>query len=79
MYTIPRFKSLIKTNSENILLRPGFFEERESKALGVTVKTVKPMINFYGNEIELRYNVGTRGNAVDQPKWPADLRMEIVM
>ena len=82
-----------------MLLRPEFFENRMSKAIGVDVKVVKPVITYtplhanevnsmHGNEagekrdhgegVRSGYNVGTRSNGVDQPRWPEDLMMEIV-
>jgi hypothetical protein len=60
------------------LFDPSFFEDRESKAIGVVVRTVKPIIRFKDGEVELRYNVGTRGNGKDAPRWPEDLMVEVV-
>lgn len=75
-YTIPRYMQMIKANSN--LFSPEFFEDRESKALGVAVRTVRPVIQFLGSELQLKYNVGTRGNGKDLPKWPDDLMTEVV-
>lgn len=77
-YLLPRYLAMIQKNSADKLLRPDFFEDRESKALGVTVRTVKPIIRFDGGEVALKYNVGTRGNDVDAPRWPEDLMTEVV-
>jgi CoA-transferase family III len=77
-YTIPRLMGMIGKNSGAVVLRPEFFEDRKSGALGVDVRTVKPIIRFKGGEVELGYNVGTRGNGVDKPTWPEDLMTEIV-
>ncbi len=77
-YTIPRVMEMIKGNSGKALFNPKFFEQRESSALGVNIQTVKPIIRFENDEVELRYNVGTRGNGVDKPRWPEDLMTEIV-
>ncbi|KAJ5727224.1 hypothetical protein N7493_005044 [Penicillium malachiteum] len=59
-----------------ILFNTSFFETQESKALGVDIKMVKPVINFHGNTIHLGYNVGTRGNGHDEARWPVDLMTE---
>ncbi|KAJ5717849.1 hypothetical protein N7488_003495 [Penicillium malachiteum] len=56
----------------NILFNPSFFETRQSKALEVNIRMVKPVINFHGNVINLGYNVGTRGNGHDKARWPED-------
>jgi hypothetical protein len=69
---------MIAGNSKEAVLKPEFFEDRKSGALGVDVRTVKPILRFKGGEVELGYNVGTRGNGVDQPRWPEDLMTEVV-
>lgn len=70
---------MIKANSADELLRPEFFEDRVCGAMdGVTVRSVKPIVQFDKGEVELRYNVGTRGNGVDEPQWPHDLMVEFV-
>ncbi|KAF8886798.1 CoA-transferase family III domain-containing protein [Infundibulicybe gibba] len=74
---IPKFlEMLVKQTPE--LFNPEFFEERENKALGVSVHTVKPILSFPGGNVKLGYNVGTRGNGVDEPKWPEDLLTEVI-
>lgn len=77
-YTIPRVLDMIQKTSGDVIFNPKFFEDRDSKALGVKIRTVKPIIDFDGGEIVLGYNVGTRGNGKDQPRWPDDLTSEIV-
>jgi len=76
--TIPAFIKMIKENSDDIVFNPKFFEERESKAIDAKIKTVKPIVNYPGNEVQLGFNVGTRGNGKDAPKWPSDLMTEVV-
>ena len=78
-YTLPRFIGMIQKNSVDKLFRPEHFEDRESKVLGVKIRTVSPIIQFDGGEVELKYNIGTRGNGVDQPRWPDDLMTEVVI
>ncbi|KIX08076.1 uncharacterized protein Z518_02731 [Rhinocladiella mackenziei CBS 650.93] len=75
-YTIPQYMGMIMKNSK--LFDPSFFEYRESKALGVVVRTIKPVIKFVNDQVVLRYNVGTRGNGKDAPRWPEDLMTEVV-
>jgi hypothetical protein len=77
-YTIPRVVKMMQGNSKESLFKPVFFEDRKSGALGVDVRPVKPILNIKADEVELGYNVGTRGNGVDQPRWPEDLMTEIV-
>jgi hypothetical protein len=67
---------MIREHSSDKLLRPEFFETRESKILGVIIRVPKPVINYDGGEVEPGFNVGTRGNGVDAPFWPDDLLTE---
>lgn len=59
------------------LFKPEFFERRKSKALGLEFVGVKPVAQFKDN-VQLRFDVGTRGNGVDQARWPEDLSVEVV-
>lgn len=70
---------MLKENSGNIVYNPDFFEQRETKAIKdcPKIRAVKPIINYDG-EVKLGYNVGTRGNGRDQPRWPNDLTVEVV-
>lgn len=77
-YTIPDMMGRLVKHSKDILFRPEFYEQRESKAVGHTFVQVKPIAQFKDGEVELRYNVGTRTNGVDQARWPEDLKVEIV-
>lgn len=76
-YTVPRYIEMLKR--EGTLFNLDFFEIRESKALGgLLIRTAKPVLQFPPGTVELFFNVGTRGNGVDQPRWPTDLLTEIV-
>jgi hypothetical protein len=77
-YTVPRYLAMIRQHSANKLLQPSFFEDRQSGILGIDIRTVKPIIQFQNSDVNLRYNVGTRGNGTDAPQWPEDLSVEIV-
>jgi hypothetical protein len=77
-YTLPRFMQMLKANAGDVVLRPEFFETRYSGAIGKGVSCPKPVIQYPGGKVELKYNVGTRGNGVDQPRWPEDLMTEII-
>ena len=69
---------LLYQYDEKVLLQPSFFEQYRSEAVGVTISRVKPVARFKDDVVELKYNVGTRGNGVDRPVWPEDLTVEIV-
>lgn len=76
-YTLPRFLQMLKANAGDVL-KPEFFETRHSGAIGKDISCVRPIIQYPGGKVALKYNVGTRGNGVDQPRWPKDLMTEVV-
>lgn len=75
--TIPEYLKMIRDNSGGIVFNPAFFEEREAKAIEAKIRAVKPIVD-YGGQVKPGYNVGTRGNGKDAPRWPSDLMEEIV-
>ena len=76
--TIPEYLKMLHMTASKTVLNPEYFEDRESKNLGKSVRTVKPVAQFPGGKVELGFNVGTRTNGVDQPRWPKDLTVEVV-
>ena len=77
-YLLPRYMKMLQENSKEVLFKPDFFEKRRSGVLGVDIITPKPVVQFPHGLIQLKYNVGTRGNGVDQARWPEDLTTEVV-
>ncbi|KAL6901098.1 putative L-carnitine dehydratase [Trichoderma evansii] len=74
--TLKRLKS--GPASERIL-RPEFFEDRHSPSvLGEKAFRAVKGVADWGGVVDLRYNVGTRGNGVDAARWPDDLTQEVV-
>lgn len=65
-------------NGTKTVLRREWFERRMAKNLGKEIETVKPIARFPEGGVELGFNVGTRTNGVDRPRWPRDLGVEIV-
>lgn len=76
--TSPECLATLKKTSSDVLFCPDFFEDRECKNLGVSIRTIKPVLQFPDKEVELRYNVGTRSNGTDEPRWPKDLLVPII-
>lgn len=77
-YTLPRFLAMLKQNAGEVVLKPEFFERRHSGAIGKDILCPKPVIRFPQGPVQLRYNVGTRSNGVDQARWPENLMTEVV-
>ena len=75
-FTAPRAMKLMGERSDSF--RDEFFELRKNKVLGVDIRCVKPVIRYPNGEVRLEYNVGTRGNGRDSPRWPVDLLTEVV-
>lgn len=68
----------VQKSSGPTLFNPAFFTEYHSKNIGVDVRIVAPVLKFPGGEVTPGFHVGTRGNGVDQPRWPEDLDVEVV-
>ena len=77
-YTLPAYFGMLQANSSKTLFQPEFFETRDAKNIGKHIRAVKPIADFTAGAVELGYNVGTRTNGVDKPRWPNDLTVEIV-
>lgn len=75
--TIPAYMEALK-QAKSPVLDPKFFEVREDKAIGKPIRTVKPIIAFPEGVVQPGYNIGTRPNGVDKPRWPQDLMTEII-
>ncbi|KAF8996236.1 CoA-transferase family III domain-containing protein [Cyathus striatus] len=75
---IPEFLRMISEKAGGIIFNPDFFEERENHALGIPMRTVKPILQFPENVVKPGYNVGCRRLGLDIPKWPVDLMTEII-
>lgn len=69
---------LLHQHDAQILFQPQFFEPRRSEAVGTTFIQVKPVIQFRDIDVQLKYNIGTRGNGTDEARWPEDLTVEFV-
>jgi hypothetical protein len=68
----------LKLCGEQGLFDRKHFEIRRSVAIGANMRIVKPVLEFTDGEVQLGYQVGTRGNGVDAARWPADLSTEVV-
>lgn len=75
--TPPKLLDML-TEGQAPIFNPNFFEIRANHAIGVPVNTVKPILTFTEGIVKPSYNVGARGNGVDQPVWPKDLMEEVV-
>lgn len=79
--TIPAYVGYLMQKKGVVLFKPEFFHEVESKAVGARFRCVRPIIQYKASEeekVKPGFNVGTRGNGFDAPKWPEDLMVEII-
>jgi len=83
---LPQVMGMMFKNSSANLFKPNYFTEADAP-LGKDGKTVKkmkivrPVLQFTevgSGKVELGFNVGTRGNGVDVPRWPQDLMVAVV-
>ncbi|KAF2753061.1 CoA-transferase family III [Pseudovirgaria hyperparasitica] len=77
-YTLPAMLKLLSEYNANTLFDPAFFENRAAKNIELTFVLPKPIAQFKDEDVKLGYNVGTRTNGVDVPRWPDDLNVEHV-
>ncbi|KAI9932539.1 hypothetical protein ASPWEDRAFT_100847 [Aspergillus wentii DTO 134E9] len=78
LVTLPVMLKSLMQNSGAQLFQPRFFEIRYSGAMDRYFKVLRPVLSFAGEQVSLRYNVGTRSNGHDAARWPGDLRTEVV-
>ncbi|KAI1466673.1 CoA-transferase family III [Daldinia caldariorum] len=78
-HLLPVMLKLLYQHDSQVLFNPAFFQEQEAKSIGATFVQVKPVARFSGGTVDLGYHIGTRGNGVDEPLWPDDLTVEVVL
>lgn len=77
MVTIPRYLKMLHEHNTPVFDEK-YFEKRHNAAIGADVKTVRPVLEFPDGNVRLGYNVGSRPNGTDVPRWPANLLTEVV-
>lgn len=75
---LPRYVPMLTANSGDKLFRPEYFAINKLPYLGVNVKTVAPILRFPNEEVHPGFDVPTRTNGVDMPRWPDNLTVEFV-
>lgn len=69
---------MLKKNSPE-LFDDSHFEIRYPSHLNISYRTVKPVLQFPDGLVKPGFTVGTRGNGVDKPRWPEDLKTELIV
>ncbi|THU96254.1 CoA-transferase family III [Dendrothele bispora CBS 962.96] len=66
--------------SREALFKEEFWEVRENEALGkgVRVKALRPALRFPEGLVKPGFQVGTRPNGRDKPRWPEDLDTVVI-
>jgi hypothetical protein len=77
-FTLPRVMQLLRKNSAAALFKPQFFTQYRPTFLGKNMRIVAPVLQYPNGEVKPGFQIGTRTNGVDQPKWPDDLSVEVV-
>lgn len=77
LFLLFTYMAMLKKTSPS-LFNPSFFDTRQAANLGCSIRTVKPVLQFPAGLVQPGFQVGTRGNAVDAPRWPRDLLAETV-
>jgi hypothetical protein len=76
--TVPEYVKMLKANSADQVFKPDNFHVLHSRQMKLEIKCPKPALQFPSGEVHLCYNVGTRTNGTDLPRWPEDLTVEVV-
>lgn len=79
-HLLPKTLQAIRQSSGDRLFRPEFFTKVSAKeTIGADMSIVAPILQYPDGEVKLGFNVGTRTNGVDQPRWPEDLSVQVVV
>ena len=77
-HTLPRVLGAVQRSSADKLFKEEFFTQYFVKSLGKTLRIVAPVLRFPNQEVKPGFDVGTRTNGVDEPRWPEDLSVKRV-
>ncbi|KAH7143490.1 CoA-transferase family III domain-containing protein [Dactylonectria macrodidyma] len=78
-YTLPKVLGLLVKSKPQVLFRPEFYTTTHAKVVDKDIRIVAPVLRYPNGEVEPGYDIGTRTNGVDQPRWPQDLTVEVVV
>ena len=77
-YLLPAMLKILHEYDEKALFKEEFFEHARSDVVGRTFVQVAPVARFKNEAVDLKYDIGVRGNGVDAPVWPKDLKVQVV-
>jgi hypothetical protein len=74
-------KKLREGEGGKILFKPEYFEDRSAPGIlgDKKFRHIKSVARWPKGTVEAGFNIGTRGNGVDAPRWPEDLSVEVVV
>lgn len=75
---LPRVLQILQETSAATLFRPEFFTQYHVKTIKRDMRIVAPVLQFPNGEVKLGFDISTRTNGVDKPRWPSDLTVDIV-
>ncbi|KAK7956000.1 CoA-transferase family III domain-containing protein [Apiospora aurea] len=78
-YLLPRTLALVFQHSGHKLLLPEFFTQYRVESIGKDMRLVAPVLRYPNGEVKPGFHIGTRTNGVNQPVWPEDLGVEVVV
>ncbi|KAK1758843.1 CAIB/BAIF family protein [Echria macrotheca] len=81
LYTIPRVLTGISKDveaSKRLFPSQFFVKERPVSLRGKEMLYVAPVLQFPQGEVKPGFDIGTRGNAVDDARWPEDMNVQVV-
>jgi hypothetical protein len=75
---IPAFMSSLRKNHIDLFTNSAYYTIKHNNVLNKDFRIVKDCIQWPQGSVDFDYHIATRGNGVDQPRWPKDLSVEIV-
>jgi len=70
---LPAYMKMLATTGSATIMKPEFFVTTIPEYIKKPVKVVAPVLKFPNGEVTPGYDISTRTNGVDQPRWPDNL------
>jgi hypothetical protein len=77
-HVLPAMINSLRKNHIDLFINPAYYTIKYNNVLKKDFRIVKDCIQWPPGSVDFDYRIPTRGNGVDEPRWPKDLSVEIV-
>jgi hypothetical protein len=77
-HVLPAMMNSLRKNHIDLFTNPAYYTIKHNNVLKKDFRIVKDCIQWPQGSVDFDYRISTRGNGVDEPRWPNDLSVEIV-